>query len=435
MTKRKIILGEYLEFEKGISVPRDRLSITNNIAYLHYGDIYKIYNHVVDINKEIDNILKISTDEKYKKTQLLKDGDIVYNLTSESVDDLGKAVYIRNPNNIPFVSGMETTIMRVTDKSILLPEYLNYILSTYKFKCLLRQYVTGMKVYRVHPRDIGRIEIEVPDINEQKKIIDILNPFNDKIELNNQMNQTLEEIASLLYKRWFVDFEFPDDKGNPYKSSGGEMVDSELGMIPKGWEVKELGELVSICNGYSYRGTDLMKSESAMITIKNFDRNGGFKKNGFKEINLSQKLKEDHFAYRGDLFIAHTDLTQNADIIGNPIILMTSLNYEKIIYSMDVVKIKSMKNDFGNAFLKQIFYNKRFKKHALSYTSGTTVLHLSKKAIKNYRISIPNVVQKSTIDIFEKILRKQMILIEENIVLENTGQYLSKKIILKNMKR
>ena len=249
MTKRKIILGEYLKFEKGISVPRDRLSITNNIAYLHYGDIYKIYNHVVDIDKEIDNILKISTDEKYKKTQLLKDGDIVYNLTSESVDDLGKAVYIRNPNNIPFVSGMETTIMRVTDKSILLPEYLNYILSTYKFKCLLRQYVTGMKVYRVHPRDIGRIEIEVPDINEQKKIIDILNPFNDKIELNNQMNQTLEEIASLLYKRWFVDFEFPDDKGNPYKSSGGEMVDSELGMIPKGWEVKELGSFFDVITG------------------------------------------------------------------------------------------------------------------------------------------------------------------------------------------
>ena len=270
MTKRKIILGEYLKFEKGISVPRDRLSITNNIAYLHYGDIYKIYNHVVDINKEIDNILKISTDEKYKKTQLLKDGDIVYNLTSESVDDLGKAVYIRNPNNIPFVSGMETTIMRVTDKSILLPEYLNYILSTYKFKCLLRQYVTGMKVYRVHPRDIGRIEIEVPDINEQKKIIDILNPFNDKIELNNQMNQTLEEIASLLYKRWFVDFEFPDDKCNPYKSSGGEMVDSELGMIPKGWEVKELGEFITLINGYAFKSGSYSKDGNyKIITIKN----------------------------------------------------------------------------------------------------------------------------------------------------------------------
>ena len=268
MTKRKIILGEYLKFEKGISVPRDRLSITNNIAYLHYGDIYKIYNHVVDIDKEIDNILKISTDEKYKKTQLLKDGDIVYNLTSESVDDLGKAVYIRNPNNIPFVSGMETTIMRVTDKSILLPEYLNYILSTYKFKCLLRQYVTGMKVYRVHPRDIGRIEIEVPDINEQKKIIDILNPFNGKIELNNQMNQTLEEIASLLYKRWFVDFEFPDDKGNPYKSSGGEMVDSELGMIPKGWEVKNLTEIAKFVNGLAMQKFRPQINEESLPVLK-----------------------------------------------------------------------------------------------------------------------------------------------------------------------
>ena len=90
---------------------------------------------------------------------------------------------------------------------------------------------------------LKNIEIDLPSLEEQKRIADILTALDDKIELNNQMNQTLEEIASLLYKRWFVDFEFPDDKGNPYKSSGGEMVDSELGMIPKGWEVKELGDI------------------------------------------------------------------------------------------------------------------------------------------------------------------------------------------------
>ena len=90
---------------------------------------------------------------------------------------------------------------------------------------------------------LKNIEIDLPSLEEQKRIADILTALDDKIELNNQMNQTLEEIASLLYKRWFVDFEFPDDKGKPYKSSGGEMVDSELGMIPKGWEVKELGEI------------------------------------------------------------------------------------------------------------------------------------------------------------------------------------------------
>ena len=90
---------------------------------------------------------------------------------------------------------------------------------------------------------LKNIEIDLPSLEEQKRIADILTALDDKIELNNQMNQTLEEIASLLYKRWFVDFEFPDDKGKPYKSSGGEMVDSELGMIPKRWEVKELGEI------------------------------------------------------------------------------------------------------------------------------------------------------------------------------------------------
>ena len=369
MTKRKIILGEYLKFEKGISVPRDRLSITNNIAYLHYGDIYKIYNHVVDINKEIDNILKISTDEKYKKTQLLKDGDIVYNLTSESVDDLGKAVYIRNPNNIPFVSGMETTIMRVTDKSILLPEYLNYILSTYKFKCLLRQYVTGMKVYRVHPRDIGRIEIEVPDINEQKKIIDILNPFNDKIELNNQMNQTLEEIENLLYKRWFVDFEFPDDKGNPYKSSGGEMVNSELGMIPKGWEVKELGEVLEISSG----NRPVQKSEEKT------------KENIFPIVGASKIM-----GYTNNYIL---DDTNEVLIIGRVGTLGIIQEYREKIWVSDNTLI--IKSNFQN-YIKQYLSNVDF----YSLNSGSTQPLITQTTINKLLIVVP--CNKVT-DKFEKI--------------------------------
>ena len=376
MTKRKIILGEYLKFEKGISVPRDRLSITNNIAYLHYGDIYKIYNHVVDINKEIDNILKISTDEKYKKTQLLKDGDIVYNLTSESVDDLGKAVYIRNPNNIPFVSGMETTIMRVTDKSILLPEYLNYILSTYKFKCLLRQYVTGMKVYRVHPRDIGRIEIEVPDINEQKKIIDILNPFNDKIELNNQMNQTLEEIASLLYKRWFVDFEFPDDKGNPYKSSGGEMVDSELGMIPKGWEVKELGEFITLINGYAFKSGSYSKDGNyKIITIKNVLDNKFITNSTNKILEIPDNVIENQKLKIGDVLIS---LTVN---VGRVCVVTEG----ECLLNQRVAKIIS-KIEVNKYYWRTFFNTEEIKIKMINISKGTAQSNLSTIEIMKIKI-------------------------------------------------
>ena len=77
---------------------------------------------------------------------------------------------------------------------------------------------------------------------DQLNILKILSSLDDKIELNRKMNKTLEEIGKALFKRWFVDFEFPYDQGKPYKSSGGEMVNSELGEIPKGWKVQNMGE-------------------------------------------------------------------------------------------------------------------------------------------------------------------------------------------------
>lgn len=97
--------------------------------------------------------------------------------------------------------------------------------------------------------EVYKKSIMIPDIKEQKAIAEILSSLDDKIELNNAMNETLEEMAQALFKRWFVDFEFPNEKGQPYKSSGGEMVESELGMIPKGWSVKGLGELINISSG------------------------------------------------------------------------------------------------------------------------------------------------------------------------------------------
>ncbi|MDY2883773.1 MAG: restriction endonuclease subunit S, partial [Romboutsia timonensis] len=96
------------------------------------------------------------------------------------------------------------------------------------------------------PNLIGLVKIPLPPLEEQEKIADVLSSLDNKIELNNEMNKTLEEMAQSIFKRWFVDFEFPNEDGQSYKSSGGEMVESELGMIPKGWEVKELGEVINI---------------------------------------------------------------------------------------------------------------------------------------------------------------------------------------------
>jgi type I restriction enzyme, S subunit len=92
----------------------------------------------------------------------------------------------------------------------------------------------GSTMPMLNKTDFGKIEIEIPEIEEQKAIASILSSLDDKIEINLQMNKILEEMAMALYKHWFVDF-------GPFQD--GEFVDSELGEIPKGWEVKKLPEI------------------------------------------------------------------------------------------------------------------------------------------------------------------------------------------------
>ena len=142
-----------------------------------------------------------------------------------------------------FEGGASNDILVIRGNNKVNSKYLYYLLSTDDFFDYNVKGSKGTKMPRGDKEHIMNYEFKLPSLKEQKRIADILTSLDFKIELNNQMNQTLEEIENLLYKRWFVDFEFPDDKCNPYKSSGGEMVDSELGMIPKGWEVKELGDI------------------------------------------------------------------------------------------------------------------------------------------------------------------------------------------------
>jgi len=98
----------------------------------------------------------------------------------------------------------------------------------------------------VNKKDILGLDVKITNNKlEQKAIAHILSTLDDKIEVNNQINRTLENMAQAIFKQWFLDFEFPNEDGEPYKSSGGEMIESELGMIPKGWEVVQIDSLCS----------------------------------------------------------------------------------------------------------------------------------------------------------------------------------------------
>ena len=209
------------------------------IAYLDTGNI--IENRVIKI-QYFDYLDNIPSRAKRK----VKEEDTIFSMVRPNQKHFG---YInRSMENLIVSTGFSVV---TPNKNKINSRYLFYLLTNNEVINIFQKLAEGcVSTYpTLSLRDLLDFEFKLPSLEEQKRIADILTALDDKIELNNQMNQTLEEIASLLYKRWFVDFEFPDDKGNPYKSSGGEMVDSELGMIPKGWEVKELGEIIKFIKG------------------------------------------------------------------------------------------------------------------------------------------------------------------------------------------
>lgn len=185
------ILGELCSFSRGASIPRARMFESGDYLYIHYGDLYKGFDLRIDVDCPQQPIPYIMASERIKDSQWIKDQDIVYVLTSETIEDLGHSFLFNNPSNVPTVAGTETTLVRVRRRDLLVPAYLNYVMHSPRFKLLLRQYVKGMKVFRVHPDDLARIEIGLPSIERQRKIVHMLDVLFEKQQVNNHINDYL----------------------------------------------------------------------------------------------------------------------------------------------------------------------------------------------------------------------------------------------------
>lgn len=186
-----------------------------------------------------------SKDGEVPEQYILRENDILVTMTdlSKSGDTLGYPIKVPVLENKILLHNQRLGKVEIKSDKID-KDFLYYLMCSNKYRNEVLASATGTTVKHSAPDRILKFEFGLPSIEEQQKIANILSCLDDKIELNNEMNKTLEEMAQSLFKRWFVDFEFPSDDGQPYKSSGGEMVDSELGMIPKGWEVKSLGEVI-----------------------------------------------------------------------------------------------------------------------------------------------------------------------------------------------
>ncbi len=118
---------------------------------------------------------------------------------------------------------------------------------------------TGSTIKNLSLRSLNDFEVPIPNDDEGNKIVSVLSSLDNKIDLNNQINDNLERMGKTLYDYWFVQFDFPDENGKPYKSSGGKMVWNETlrREIPKGWEVSKLGKVLKTYLG----GTPSTKNE------------------------------------------------------------------------------------------------------------------------------------------------------------------------------
>jgi len=134
-------------------------------------------------------------------------------------------------------------VFEIKDTEILYPDYLMMWFTRREFDRNAWFYTDADVRGGLHWKALCDMQLPIPHITKQHEIVKEYNVIQNRITLNKQLIQQLEETAKAIYKQWFIDFEFPNEDGKPYKSNGGEMVESEFGEIPKGWKVITIKEL------------------------------------------------------------------------------------------------------------------------------------------------------------------------------------------------
>lgn len=302
----------------------------------------------------------ISWDKYYESPEIMiEEDDVVIVKTGSSV---GRTAIIRNVLH-PMTLNPQLVVLKDV---VINKRYLGYLVKSRDFQGKLASIVVGSAIPTLSQKNLANLVIRVPSKETQERIACILSALDDKIELNNRINHNLEQQIQSLYREWFID--------NPKTE----------------WATIALSEVATFVSGYSYKGNEIVdSSETAMATIKNFERNGGFKLDGYKPVSPSSKLKEEQHAELFDILVAHTDLTQNAEVIGNAEIILSKDSYSDIIFSMDLVKVVA-KESFPYQFLLALLLkNPNFKSHCIGYVNGTTVLHMNKRALPDFNTKIP----------------------------------------------
>jgi type I restriction enzyme S subunit len=330
----------------------------------------------------------------------LQENDILFSI----IGTIGNLYKYRKSDKF----GVSSSVAILRPKTdIILPDYLFWVLRSKYFADIINKRKGGSVQGYTNLPVIRDTVIPIPDsIDDQIKIVGILNLIDSKIELNNRINAELEALAKTLYDYWFVQFDFPNAKGKPYKASGGKMVYNEelKREIPDGWEVKHL---IDFCSkiGDGIHGTPIYVDYSDYSFI-----NGNNLKDGFIDINtdtkkVSAKEYEKYFLELNE----GTILLSINGTIGN----LAVFTDEKVMLGKSASYINCTGNNrpYCYQYLKLESIQKKF----WNIATGSTIKNLSLESIKNLVIPYPGIeLIKKYYDFAKPIDDKRKYIYKEN---------------------
>lgn len=298
---KKYKFNDLYKMSSGISTKPEQAG--NGNPFVSFSTVFNNYFLPTNITD------RMNTSEKEQEVYSIKKGDILLTRTSETIGELAMSCVALKDFPKATYSGFVKRL-RPIQKDVTYDKYIGFYLRSKFF----RKTITNNAILTLRAslnEDIfSYLSLYLPDYQIQKKIGDFLFCLNQKISLNNRINTELEAMAKTIYDYWFVQFDFPNAKGKPYKSSGGKMVwNEELKReIPEGWEVKRLEEVVKIVRGASPRPIDDFLSNEGMPWIKISDATATINRfiTETKQFIISEGISKSRFLEKDTLILSNS---------------------------------------------------------------------------------------------------------------------------------
>ena len=266
-------------------------------------------------------------------------------------------------------------------------KYLYYLLSQQAFFDYVMSGAKGCKMPRGDKKQIMQWPVNIPAIDVQKKVVAILSSLDNKIRLNRRINDNLEAMAKQLYDYWFVQFDFPNEEGKPYKSSGGAMVWNEKLKrdIPKGWSVKNLEQIATSYQQGLIRSNNQLSTDSKYGYLKMGDLGGKgqYTLQGLTRTNATNEEVDLFSLHKGDFLI---NVRNSKEIVGKTCLI--GYVERNTLYNHMLVRL-----DFKDVstFYMNLLFNSEFMYKALDglKQGTTTVIALYQNDLYRLPILVP----------------------------------------------